>query len=106
MNILFVCQHYWPEPFNSTDVCETLVQKGHSVTVLTGLPNPGLPGGDIPVEYQNGNNREETRNGVRIIRASLHPRKTGAVNRIRNYLSFWSNANAIARRLPGGLEAR
>ena len=104
MNILFVCQHYWPEPFNSTDVCETLVQKGHSVTVLTGLPNTGLPGGDIPVEYQNGNNREETRNGVRIIRASLHPRKTGAVNRIRNYLSFWSNANAIARRLPGGFD--
>lgn len=104
MKILFVCQHYWPEPFNSTDVCETLVERGHDVTVLTGLPNTGMPGGDIPAEYQNGRNREETRNGVKIIRASLHPRKTGALNRIQNYLSFWRNANKIARRLPSGFD--
>lgn len=104
MKILFVCQHYWPEPFNSTDVCETLVQRGHDVTVLTGLPNTGLPDGDIPSEYQNGGNREETRNGVKIIRAALHPRKTGALNRVKNYLSFWRNANKIARKLPSGFD--
>lgn len=104
MKILFVCQHYWPEPFNSTDVCETLVQRGHEVTVLTGLPNTGMPNGDIPDEYLKGN-REETRNGVKIIRASLHPRKTGAVNRVRNYVSFWRNANKIARKLPQGFDA-
>ena len=42
MRILVVCQHYWPEPFNSTDVCETLVQHGHEVTVLTAMPNTGM----------------------------------------------------------------
>lgn len=39
VRILVVCQHYWPEPFNSTDVCEGLVERGHEVTVLCNLPS-------------------------------------------------------------------
>lgn len=96
MKILVVCQHYWPEPFNSTDVCETLVQRGHEVTVLTAMPNTGMPGNDIPDEYKGKRFLEESRNGVRILRVSLHPRLQGALNRIRNYISFWHNANKLA----------
>lgn len=99
MRILVVCQHYWPEPFNSTDVCETLVQHGHEVTVLTAMPNTGMPGNDIPEEYQGKRFLEESRNGVRILRVALHPRLQGALNRIRNYISFWHNANRLARSL-------
>lgn len=99
MRILFVCQHYWPEPFNSTDVCETLVSHGHAVTVLTGLPNTGMPGNDTLPEYRNGRRLEETHNGVRILRVKMHPRKYGAVHRVANYLSFWHNANKAVRRL-------
>lgn len=97
MKILVVCQHYWPEPFNTSDVCEELVNRGHSVTVLTGLPNTGMENSDIPDEYKNGNKRVQIRNGVKILRADLEPRKTGALNRIKNYLSFWHNANKLAR---------
>lgn len=99
MKILVVCQHYWPEPFNTADVCEELVRRGHQVTVLTGLPNTGLKDGDVPAEYQNGRNRRQQRNGVTILRAWLHPRKTGAKNRVLNYLSFWFTGNKLARRL-------
>ena len=99
MRILVVCQHYWPEPFNTSDVCEELVRRGHQVTVLTGLPNTGMPSSDIPEDYKNGNNRIQSRNGVTILRAELSPRKTGAVNRVKNYISFWRNANKMARNI-------
>lgn len=92
MKILVVCQYYWPEPFNSTDLCETLVQRGHQVTVLTAMPNYGMPSNDVPPAYQGKRHYEESRNGVRILRVGVHPRLSGAVNRIRNYLSFWVNA--------------
>lgn len=99
MKILVVCQHYWPEPFNSTDVCETLVSRGHQVTVVTGLPNTGMPNNDIPNEWKNPSRWDEVHNGVRVLRAKLHPRKYGAVNRIQNYLTFWMNANKLAQKL-------
>ena len=104
MRILVACQHYWPEPFNTADVCEELVRRGHEVTVITALPNTGMPGNEIPVEYRDGSHSDEIRNGVRVLRANLHPRRSGAKNRIFNYLSFWWNANKIARRLPSGYD--
>lgn len=99
MRILVSCQHYWPEPFNTSDVCEELVRRGHSVTVITGMPNTGMEGNDILPEYRGKGQLEEERNGVRIIRVPLHPRKSGALNRVRNYLSFWHNGNKAACRL-------
>lgn len=99
MKILVVCQHYWPEPFNTSDVCEELVKRGHSVSVITGLPNTGMPNSDIPEEYKDKGKRIEQHNGVTIYRASLQPRKTGALNRVKNYISFWHNANQLARTL-------
>lgn len=99
MRILVSCQHYWPEPFNTGDVCEALVERGHEVTVITALPNTGMPGNDIPAEWHDPSRRDEVRNGVRVIRADLHPRLSGGPNRVRNYLSFWRNANGIARGL-------
>lgn len=99
MRILVVCQHYWPEPFNTADVCEELVRRGHEVTVLTGLPNTGLEGGEVPEEYRHGKNREQVRSGVTIQRAWLWPRRTGAKNRVLNYLSFWFAGNRLAKRL-------
>ena len=104
MRVLVVCQHYWPEPFNSTDVCEGLAARGHGVTVLTGLPNTGMPGGEVPGEWRGGRNRRQRRNGVDIVRVPLHPRREGAVNRIRNYLSFWRSADREAKRLPAGFD--
>ena len=39
MKILVVTQYFWPEEFRINDICEGLVEKGHEVEVLTGLPN-------------------------------------------------------------------
>ena len=75
MNILVICQYYYPEQFRINDICETLIQKGHRVTVLTGLPN--YPMGDIPNEYRFGKKRRETINGVDVIRCFEIGRKKG-----------------------------
>lgn len=105
MRVLVVCQHYWPEPFNTSDVCEGLVERGHEVVVITGLPNTGMPGNDIPAEYRREHPFEELRNGVRVIRVPLRPRLAGAANRVKNYLSFWRNANRLARSLDEEFDA-
>lgn len=86
MNILTVCQYYYPEQFHVTDVCEQLVRDGHTVTVLTGLPN--YPTGIIPEAYQKGRRRDEIINGVHVIRCFEIGRKGGAVGLALNYLSF------------------
>lgn len=104
MRILVSCQHYWPEPFNTSDVCEELVRRGHSVTVITGMPNTGMEGNDLPEEYKARGQFEEERNGVRIIRVPLHPRKYGALNRVRNYLTFWHNGKRAAVGLAGDFD--
>ena len=51
MKILMVCQHYYPERFQNQDICEQMVQDGHEVTVLTGLPN--YETGFVPEEYKD-----------------------------------------------------
>lgn len=57
MKILFVCQHYKPEPFRLSDICEDLVQRGHEVAVLTGIPN--YPEGEIYADYRKRKKKEE-----------------------------------------------
>ena len=86
MKILVVCQHYYPEPFRLPDICETLVERGHSVTVITGTPN--YPEGEIYKGYENGCRRDEIIGGVRVHRCPLIPRKTGTIFRVLNYYSF------------------
>ncbi len=85
-SIMFVSQHYYPENFKVTDICEELVKEGKEVTILTGLPN--YPTGRIPKEYRWFKKRKENINGVKVIRASLIRRKKGAIGLSINYLSF------------------
>lgn len=103
MKVLVVSQHYWPEPFAVTDICETLVRRGHEVTVLTGLPN--YPEGCIAEEYRHGRNRKQKHNGVDIVRSSLVERRTGKLRRIANYVSFARRASSMAKRLPPDFDA-
>lgn len=87
MRILVVSQFYFPEPFQKIrDLAESLVQNGHQVTVLTGLPN--YPTGYIYQDYRNGKNRFEILNGVEIIRVPLIPRRRTKVGLALNYLSW------------------
>lgn len=102
MRILFVCQHYWPEQFQTTDICEELVRRGHEVTALVGIPN--YPDGVVPDEYLDGRNREQERNGVRIVRAEEVPRESGVVGLARNYWSYMRGADRRLRDLGGGYD--
>ena len=86
MKILVVCQHYWPEPYPLTNTCEELVARGHEVHVLTDIPN--YPLGEVYPGYENGKNRIEERNGVKIFRSFTVPRKKGPLFRVINYYSY------------------
>lgn len=86
MKILVVCQYYYPEPFRITDICETLVQNGHNITILTGLPN--YPEGHIHDDYRFGKKRNETINGVKVIRCLEIGRGKNNLKLFCNYLSF------------------
>lgn len=95
LRILAVSQHYWPEPFNFSDICEGLVARGHKVTVLTGTPN--YPDGDIYPGFEKGAHSMQERGGVRIRRSRLIPRRHDPIHRVLNYYSFSVNASRIAR---------
>ena len=66
MKILVVFQHYYPEPFRITDICEELVRRGHEVMVVTGTPN--YPEGEFYPGYEHGKKSDEVLNGVRVHR--------------------------------------
>lgn len=86
MNILVVCQYYYPEPFRVSDICEELVRRGHAVTALTGVPN--YPEGAVYDGYRHGKKRRETVNGVDVVRCFTIGRRRGAFFRLLNYYSY------------------
>ncbi|WP_321973922.1 glycosyltransferase family 4 protein [Paratractidigestivibacter sp.] len=102
MNILMICQHYWPEHFQITAICEELAKRGHKVTALVGIPN--YPTGIVPDEYLNGRNRTQEHNGVKIVRVEEIPRKKGVVGLARNYFSYMFAAKKMARKLEGDFD--
>lgn len=87
MRILIITQYFWPENFKINSLSLELKNKGHVVTVLTGLPN--YPAGKIPPEYSFLNNNNESWNGIKIYRSKLIPRFSGkGVYLFLNYISF------------------
>lgn len=86
MNILVICQYFYPEQFRVNDICFELVKEGHEVTVLTGLPN--YPSGIVDKKYKGPKNRNEEINGVKVIRSWLLGRGNGTRKLAANYLSF------------------
>lgn len=97
MKILAVCQHYWPEPYPLQDILEELVKHGHTVDLITDIPN--YPMGEIYSGYQNGRCQKETHNGVNIIRTFTIPRKHNAIFRLLNYYSYAVSSTLYAKRM-------
>lgn len=95
MRILVVCQHYWPEPYRLPDICEELVKRGHTVKVITDVPN--YPMGVTYEGYEKGKQRNQEHNGVSIHRCYTIPRKTGAFFRFLNYYSYAISASLWAK---------
>ena len=97
MKILVVCQHYYPEQFRITDICEELVKRGHEVSVITGTPN--YPMGKIYEGYGRGKKRNETLNGVKVHRCFEIGRRKGVLFRFLNYYSFAFSSKRYAKKL-------
>lgn len=87
MNILLVSQYFWPETFRINDLADSLIERGHKVTVLTGKPN--YPQGKIYKGYSFWGYTKEMHNEIEIIRVPLIPRGNSSGARLAlNYLSF------------------
>ncbi len=87
MKILVVTQYFWPEQFKINDLCEGLIERGHDVTVYTGLPN--YPEGKFAKGYSFFGPYKENYGKIKIIRAPLIPRgKNKSIYLALNYISF------------------
>lgn len=87
MKILIVTQYFYPENFRINDVCLGLVERGHSITVLTGKPN--YPSGKYFDGYNWFRHSYEKWKGIDVYRSNLILRSNAnAINLFLNYFSF------------------
>ncbi|MEX2164795.1 MAG: glycosyltransferase family 4 protein [Sulfuricaulis sp.] len=87
MKVLIVTQYFHPENFRVNDLAEWLAERGHEVTVLTGIPN--YPSGRYFSGYGLFKRRMETWNCISVVRVPQVPRGGGGVLRLAlNYISF------------------
>lgn len=93
LRILVVTQYFWPENMRINDLVRDFVEKGHSVTVLTGLPN--YPEGKVFDEFQAAPGRFNDYFDAKIVRVPMLPRGKRSINLVLNYLSFFTSASAI-----------
>lgn len=95
MKILIVTQYFWPEMFRINDLATGLVDRGHAVTVLTGIPN--YPDGRLFKGYSLFKNLRQNYHGAKVVRVPLVPRGKGGGGRLAlNYLSFALFASLLA----------
>jgi len=86
MHILIISQYFWPENFRINDLAVGLKERGHDITVLTGVPN--YPSGRFFPGYGIFKRHMETYKGVKVLRFPLIPRGKGrAWNLAMNYMS-------------------
>ncbi|WP_447968818.1 glycosyltransferase family 4 protein [Nitrospira sp. M1] len=90
MHIGVLSQYYPPEigapQKRLSELAAHFVRRGHSVTILTAMPN--YPTGKIHAGY-GGVFRRESLEGMTIIRTFIFPtNKTGFLPRLTNYFSF------------------
>jgi glycosyltransferase involved in cell wall biosynthesis len=105
MRILVVSQYFWPESFRINDVVHGLRERGHEITVLTGIPN--YPEGRYFRGYGFFGPVREDYEGIPVVRVPLLARGNGGAVRLAlNYLSFVVTASLLAPlRLRGKFDA-
>jgi glycosyltransferase involved in cell wall biosynthesis len=88
MRILILSQWYMPEPaLLLQELAQTLLARGHKVTVLTGFPN--YPSGNLYPGYKLRLCQREILSGVPVVRVPLYPNHShSGILRVINYFSF------------------
>jgi colanic acid biosynthesis glycosyl transferase WcaI len=93
VKILVVTQYFWPEKFRINDLVQELAQRGHIVSVLTGVPN--IPEGKVFPEYSKDRYKFMNFSGARVVRVPMFPRGLGKLRLVMNYFSFAVSASTI-----------
>ena len=93
MRLLIITQYYWPENFRINDLTTGLVERGHEVTVLTGVPN--YPSGSVFSEYQASPDSFRDFNSAKIIRVPIVPRGNSSIQLVLNFISFILSASTV-----------
>jgi glycosyltransferase involved in cell wall biosynthesis len=96
MRILIISQYFWPENFPINDLARGLRQRGHAITVLTGMPN--YPEGRFYPGYKAFPIRRDHYEGIKIVRVPMVPKGNG--NAIRMLLYYWSLALCACLLVP------
>lgn len=86
LRILVVTECFYPDIYAVNDIVAKLVERGHEVTVLTGLPDYTTT--KIPKEYRHGKNRHQNYKGADVYRVQTIARHHGPIWRSLSYLSF------------------
>lgn len=87
MKILIISQYFWPESFRVNDLAIGLKEKGHEVSVLTGLPN--YPSGHFFDGYSLKSTGISDYHGAIVCRVPLVPRFSARAWQLSiNYVSF------------------
>jgi len=86
MHILVESQFFYPEQMRINDICAALVERGHTVTVVTSIPN--YPQGKYYPGYGLFKRRKETYKGMVIHHLPVVARGKGFVGLTLNYISF------------------
>lgn len=86
-------QYFWPESFRINDLALGLRDRGHEVTVLTGLPN--YPSGRLFPGYNFSSHSDDFK-GIPVARSPLITRgKSKGLRLALNYLSFAFSASLL-----------
>jgi len=95
MRVLIVSQHFWPESFPINSLAQGLRERGHLVSVLTGIPN--YPSGKFFPGYGYFRKVREDYGGIKVLRVPLVRRGGGGKVRLAtNYLSFAFSSSLFA----------
>ena len=101
MKLLILSQYFWPENFRINDVVEGLTERGHAVTVYTGIPN--YPSGRYFSGYGFLGPLRERYKAAEVRRAPLIARGGGSGVRLAlNFLSHAFFATLLAPWLARG----
>lgn len=92
-DILVVSQYFWPENMRINDLVRDLSEKGHRVTVLTGLPN--YPEGSIYERFRAKPDEFMAYAGAEVVRVPLISRGKHSVRLMLNYLTFFCTASTL-----------
>lgn len=95
MRVLVLSQYFWPESFRVNDLVQALRERGHDITVLTGLPN--YPGGRLFEGYSWWRKRHDRFSDISVFRVPIFLRRQGKGWQLAlNYVSFVVSACLLA----------